>query len=462
MTSSLSYRARVAIAFATVGIVTAATAALLVNVEFGRRFDAYVGERQADRRGSVMAALATTYARAGSWDGADLASAGSLVAMEGGTLQVSDPSGRTIWSASEATTGIDAAEHRAMIGAATLGPAERFPIVIDGDTVGYGTVRFPAAGGVAYDETFRSSVNRLLVVGGIGAILVALALGMTLARRTVRPVRELTEAAVRYGRGDRAARVEVSGDDEFADMARAFNAMADDVDEEDRQRRAFADDVAHELRTPLAIMTSQLEAMRDEAIAVDEANLASLQDEVLRTSRLLQDLESMAAARASRFTIRPARLDLGAEVEALVEAERPRASDHGIQLVTDVHDVTLTADAVRVRQAIGNLLSNAFKFTPPGGSVTVRVRREGSMATVRVSDTGIGVPAEDLEAIFERSFRGRTAPVREAPGQGIGLAVVREIVRAHAGDASVESIEGRGTAVTLTFPAAREAATAIL
>ena len=372
--------------------------------------------------------------------------------MEGGSLEVLDASGRTIWSASEATTGVDASAHRAMMGATALSPPERLPIVVDRQVVGSGVVRFPTAGRLAHDETFRSSVNRLLIAGGIGAAVVALSLGMALAGRTMRPVRALTEAAVRYGGGDRTARVDVSGKDEFAEMASAFNAMADDVAEEDRQRRAFADDVAHELRTPLAIMTSQLEAMRDGAIPVDGSNLASLQDEVLRTARLMDDLESMAAARASRFSIRPVVMDLADEVEALVTAERARAAGSGIAVTADVDHAIVQGDPVRVRQAIGNLLSNAFKFTPPGGSVAVRVKQQGSRAVVTVADSGIGIPEAEHDAVFERSYRGAATPVRHVSGSGIGLAVVREIMRAHGGTASIRSLGTGGTTVTLAFP----------
>jgi two-component system, OmpR family, sensor histidine kinase BaeS len=452
MVEGLSFRARLAMAFVGVGLVAAATAAVLVNVEFGRRFDSYVSQRQDDRQRSVITALASTYARAGSWTSAELVSSGAVVAMEGGTLEILDAAGRTIWTATDRTTGVDAAAHRSMMGTTVLGPTERLPIVVGGETVGYGVVRFPAAGRLAYDESFRDSVNRLLVAGGIGAALIALGLGTAVARRTVRPVRALTDAAVRYTLGDRAARVDVEGRDEFSEMGRAFNAMAEEVAEEDRQRRAFADDVAHELRTPLAIMTSQLEAMRDGAISIDEASLASLQDEVLRTSRLVKDLEAMAAARATRFTIRPFAFDLGDEVDALVTAERARAAERGITLTADVQHVVVRGDRVRIRQAIGNVLANSFKFTPPGGEVDVRVGVDRNHATVRIADTGIGIPPSDLDDVFERAYRGRAAPGDGASGSGIGLAVVREIMTAHGGKASAHSVEGHGTTLVLRFP----------
>ena len=446
-----SFVLRLALAFAGVGISAAAVTAILVNVSFGSRFSGYLEEQRTSREGQVVAALEDSYRRAGGWDAEDLASVAPLVLMDGGTLRVQDARGEEVWRASAEDLGGHMSElHRQMMGTGALGPERRLPVEVEGSVVGYAQVRLPEPGVLPRDVAFRDSVNRLLLAGGGLAALVALALGLLLARRATAPARRLTLAARALAAGDRSERIRSSSSDEFGEMAGAFDTMADTIEEEERLRRAFAADVAHELRTPLAILRSQVEGLQDGVMEPGAETLSSLHEEILRLSRLVADLQTLAAAEGAGFSLerRPLRLDLLVEETVRDFAGLFEAED--VRLEVSGADVRVEADPVRVKQMVSNLLSNALKFTPEGGRVEVEVSSDPRWAAVRVSDDGPGIPEEELPRVFDRFFRGRNT---RAAGSGIGLTVVRELAEAQGGRVEAGNAPGGGATFLLRLPA---------
>jgi signal transduction histidine kinase len=446
-----SYALRLAAAFAGVGIAAAAITAILVNLAFGSRFTSYLEDQQRVRQQQLIADLARSYEANGGWDPTDLRSLQSLALMDGGTMQLLDADGDVVWNASAGAGGQMAAMHRRMMGSGPLGPEQRLPVTVDGSVVGIAVIRLPRAGVLPQDAAFRSSVNRMLLVGGLVAGAVALGLGFVLARRATAPARALTRAATALAAGDRTQRVDFEAEDELGEMARAFNSMADTIEEEDRLRRAFAADVAHELRTPLTILRTQIEGMQDGVVEASSTSMISLHEETLRLQRLVADLETLASAEAAGFSLdrRPVDLRLLLE-EAIREFAGPYGSE-GVLLSADLADVVVEADGTRIRQVAANLLSNALKFTPPGGEVHLGLSVRGGDAFITVADTGPGIPPDELPYVFDRFFRGRGS---RSGGSGIGLTVARELIRAHDGDVQVTSELGAGTTFTVRLPAA--------
>jgi signal transduction histidine kinase len=444
-----SYAFRLAAAFAGIGIAAAALTAILVNVSFGTRFTSYLEDQQRVGQQQLMTALADSFRRSEGWDAADLRSLQFMALMDGGTVRVVDLRDHTVWDATEGVSPEMAAMHRQMLGSGSLGPEQRLPIRVDGKVVGTAIVRLPQAGVLPQDVSFRSSVNRLLLFGGILAGVVALVLGIVLARRATAPATELTRTARALAAGERSERVEFEGPDEFGEMARAFNSMADTIEEEDRLRRAFAADVAHELRTPLAILRTQMEGIQDGVIEPSSPALASLLEETLRLSRLVADLETLASADAAGFSLVRQSVDLRPLLEDAAKEFAGPYEAEDVALRTDLADVRVLADPTRVRQVVTNLLSNALKFTPTGGRVGLTLRAEGDRAVISVSDTGPGIPADEIASVFDRFFRGRGV---RAGGSGIGLTVARELVRAHGGEIRVASEPRQGTTFTVSLP----------
>jgi signal transduction histidine kinase len=229
----------------------------------------------------------------------------------------------------------------------------------------------------------------------------------------------------------------------------------------ERLRDAFVAAVSHELRTPLTSMSGFLELLADEEHALGPAGRRYV-DVIRRSSSRLrgavEDLLLVAEIEADRLELRREPTDLAELATATVEAARPAAAEHGIELVLDVDgSLPLEADAGRLRQVLENLVSNALKFTPDGGSVTLSAHNGDGALQVEVVDTGIGIPQDELGLLFSRFYRASTATRRAIPGTGVGLVIARAIVEAHGGTISLQSAEGSGTRVTVNLPAAQPA-----
>jgi len=280
----------------------------------------------------------------------------------------------------------------------------------------------------------------------------ATAIGLFTARRATAPIAELTQAADDLAAGQRDRRVTTIPDNEIGRLATAFNTMADRVEKEDQLRRSFAADVAHELRTPLAIQRSQLEAIQDGINTPTDEVITSLHEETLRLGRLVDDLETLASADASAFTLQVESLSLTQLVQDTVTALTGSFSEAGLAVHTDLDDITVHGDPIRLRQILTNQLTNAIKFVPTGGTVTITLQQDGDWTVLNVTDTGPGIDADDLPHIFDRFFRTRTA---RADGSGIGLAVAAELTAAHGGTLTARSQLGHGTTFTTRLPIAQ-------
>ncbi len=444
-----SYALRLALAFAVVALVAAGITALLVNLAFGQQFGAYLSAQQQAEGHRIVSELSSSYLAERGWSQAALQPVGAAAAMEGVDLTIENGHGQMLWPTTTSASSGMAAMDRAMMGSGKFGAAVHLPILVDGRVVGTAVVAFSGGGQSGADTALRGSVDRL---AALIATLVALAVGTLLARRVTGPVRALTAAAKSLASGDWSARVDSMRTDELGEMARAFDHMAETLSEEDSLRRTFIADVAHELRTPLAVVRAELEALEDGLTPLGPAALASFAEEVERLCRLVGDLETLASADAAGFSLHLQLQPLAPVVEGAVNGFAGTAQAKGVQigLHLDV-DALAKIDGTRMAQVVANLVSNALKFTPAGGRVDLRLHQEGNFAVLEVADTGPGIPPQDVGHVFERFWRGG-AP--HAGGSGIGLAVVRGLVDAHGGHVDVTSELGKGAAFTVRLPQA--------
>jgi two-component system sensor histidine kinase BaeS len=330
-----------------------------------------------------------------------------------------------------------------------LGPVQRIPIQVDGRLVGTALVQLPQPTALPAAMAFRAQVIRLLLGGGAVGALGSLALGLILARRATRPVRQVTGAARALATGDRAVRLDASRADEFGELSRAFNNMADAVQSQEQLRKSFAAEVAHELRTPLTILRSEVEGLQVGVLAPTAEALGSLEEEVGRMTRLVADLQVLSAADAAGFSLDRAPTDLQALAKETAEQFAGLFAGAEILLETHLGPVTALVDRGRITQVLANLLSNALKFTPARGQVRLELWDDGDQAVLQVSDSGPGIAAEELPHVFDRFWRGSRG---RASGTGIGLTVVRELVAAHDGTVQVASQPGQGASFTVRLP----------
>ena len=312
------------------------------------------------------------------------------------------------------------------------------------------------------ERDYLSSVQTAVWVAGGLAGLIAVALALLLARQIASPARALTVAARLVAGGDYGQRVPVRSRDELGELAVAFNSMAQSLGHQEELRRRLVADIAHELRTPLAIIQANLEAILDGVRPLSTAAVADIHEETQLLARLVTDLRDLSLAEAGQLTLRREPTDLGALAHRSVTKFEARARDKGIRLGVEAADDLPKADVDpdRVAQVLGNLLDNALRHAPDGGLVTVSVEPStvSHMVEVAVTDNGPGILAEHLPYIFDRFYRADPARSRKQGGSGIGLAVVRQLTEAHGGRVRVGSAAGRGAAFHLQFPLAALAA----
>lgn len=298
------------------------------------------------------------------------------------------------------------------------------------------------------------AVNDALTVAGLGACVVGVVLVLLLSRRVLGSVGGLTTAARNLGRGDLSSRVAVKGNDEIAELGHAFNAMADALEDSELQRRRIVADVAHELRTPLANIQGHIEAMQDGLLEPDTETLNTVHNQALYLNRLVGDLGLLAQTEAQELRLIKAPESIGDMIARVADAFRPRAEASSIRLGSDVPVglPDLALDRVRIEQVIGNLVENAIRHTPPGGTVTVSASRHDDVVRVTVADTGSGIPADALSRVFDRLYRVDPSRGHETGGAGLGLTIARQLVEAHGGVIWAESEEGAGSRFGFDLP----------
>jgi two-component system, OmpR family, sensor histidine kinase BaeS len=300
---------------------------------------------------------------------------------------------------------------------------------------------------VFWDLSTASQVRISLLAGAV--LLVTVLLCLLLAGSVVRPLRRMAVAAHRAGDGDLDVRVPDGGRDEVGEVARAFNRMADRRQQLEEARRRMVSDVSHELRTPLANVRGWIEAAEDGLVEPDDRLLASLHEETLHLQRLVDDLHDLALGDAGELRLDPVGIEVVELLDQVAESFRGASEAAGVAVRVEVEPgAQVRADPVRLRQAVGNLVANALRHTAAGGVVTLR----GGVGVVEVTDTGAGIPADELPHVFERFRRADPARSRATGGSGLGLAIVRQIAEAHGGTATVASVEGVGTTVRLELP----------
>ncbi|MDC2949530.1 sensor histidine kinase [Streptomyces heilongjiangensis] len=297
-----------------------------------------------------------------------------------------------------------------------------------------------------------SRAGTLRVLGTTGLVLtVTITITAMVAIRLVRPLRALANAA--RDPSGRHLRVPITTKDEISYLAAALNELSERRERTDEQRRVMVSDIAHELRTPLSNIRGWLDAAEDGLADPDSSLVASLQEEADLLQHIIDDLQVLAAADAGSLRLNPRRLSLRELAEQSVSAHQTAAQAGRVTLTghfTD--DLTIEGDPVRLRQVLGNLLSNAIRHTPPHGSVTVSAHRVEGGVDLHVADTGSGIQPADLPRVFDRFWRAEQSRSRNTGGSGLGLPIVRHLVHAHGGEVSVTSRPGRETVFTVRLP----------
>ncbi|MCA9928324.1 MAG: HAMP domain-containing histidine kinase, partial [Anaerolineales bacterium] len=302
---------------------------------------------------------------------------------------------------------------------------------------------------------FLDGVNRTVRFGVLGAVMLALLLGTLLARTISRPVQEMTAATERVAQGDLGHQVPVRTKDEIGKLAASFNKMSADLAQSTRLRRQMTADIAHDLRTPLSIILGYTEALSDGKMAADADILHVMHDKAKQLQRLVEDLRTLALADAGELSLirRLVEPQMMLEHTALAHMVQAEAQNVSLHVEVDPDTPTIYVDRERMGQVLGNLVSNALRYTPNGGRITLGASSDGAQVTLRVADTGAGIAAEDLPHIFDRFYRVDKSRHNPSNESGLGLAIAKSIVQVHGGEiTAVSDGPGYGTTFFIYLP----------
>jgi two-component system OmpR family sensor kinase/two-component system sensor histidine kinase BaeS len=471
---------RLTLAFGLVVLVAVGVVALLGSFSAGQALRYYVAYSALMPHDTIVDALAAYYEEHGTWQGAgrlleqaagNQASMMTMMGMRRGmrgamghdaVLQfvLADPAACVVYDGVAGNPG------------RLLSHDERAaaqPISAGGQVAGFLVVTVPRRSTLLgpLEEILVNRLRRWLAVAGLAAGGLALLLGLALSRSLTAPLQRLAAAARGIARGDFSQRVQPEGSAELVEVGLAFNDMAAALYESEQQRKNMVADVAHELRTPLAVLQGNLQALLDDLYPLDKAEVSRLYDETRLLSRLVDDLRDLALADAGQLGLSLRAVDAAALVADVGDSLGLAAEAQGVALKLELEEdlPPVMADPDRLAQVLRNLVTNALRHTPPGGTVTLSAGRDEGDLVLVVADTGEGIAPEELGHVFDRFWRadrsrsrdGEAGGARERGGSGLGLAIAQSLVEAHGGRIRVESDRDAGSRFTVAIPLAQAA-----
>jgi signal transduction histidine kinase len=456
---SISLKNRLALTYALFISLALGALSLIINIFTNRIFTALIKDNITAQSEEIVRDIGSRYQPLSrGFDTPAIEAVGMNFVHEGYIVTVEDAWGNPVWDARtcdmqqcmdvinrisgrmQARFGLDGALRK-----------EQYPLAYSGRTIG--TVTIETYGPFFYSEAetaFINSINRLLFIAGVLLTLVSIVISTALSGAIARPIKK-AEAAARQ-----IAKTHSAGADrnrppvripeqyktrELAELSRSLNKLAAELEEAERRQKQLVSDIAHELRTPLACLQGNIEAMIDGVYAPDREGLESCHEEILRLAGLVRDLHTLTSLEWETLSLNKTSFDLSKLLRDAAEQFRAAAEEKGIAFTLNLRESSLTADYDRLKQVFINLLSNAVNYTDRG-SVSISIAEAGEappLWEITVADTGIGIPPEDLPHVFERLYRSDKSRRRSTGGAGIGLAIAGAIVRAHKGTISAES-----------------------
>ena len=459
-----SMRLRLILSFVFIGLVSIVSVILLARRGVANEVYVYMFRGGMTGSEALVEALEAYYQDTHSWQGAESillfpghgmgrwggnqGNAGMMQGMMGQRLRLADEQGRVL---------VDTAE-MSPTGSLDNEQMERaIPLRNGQDIIGY----LLPEGGMGFNQADQTVLlNRLSRAGFIAALVavgISTVLALFLSYRLLLPVHALTQAAGRLAKGDLSQRVQVKGNDELAQLGQAFNHMAASLQKSEENRRAMTADIAHELRTPLAVQRAHLEAFQDGIYSPTPENLTSILEQNLLLTRLVDDLRTLALADAGQLSLDFQPVDLITIAQATIDQFVPESESRQVKLRLDPPGQcrTIIADSARLAQILGNLLSNALRYTPTGGQITMSITCQEENVQLTVHDSGPGISEESLPHVFERFYRGDRSRSRSEGGSGLGLAIARQLAQAHGGALTASNHPQGGAIFSLILPYAQ-------
>lgn len=464
--STLKYSTRMTLSFAMTAVMTAVVLSVVLAFVWEGQFQSYTRANMQRLVQQTADTLSQQYQETFSWtdDALNFLDSTSESMPEVG-MRLVDENGEALYD--DASGGIVTLEHssrtkrlipplveNSVVSAEIIANTKQHMHVV------VGKLTFWSASSDALltqtDSTFRTNSYAAIVTAASLAVVFACIIGYVATRALTMPIKRITTTASQIRNGDLTARTELSGSDEIGRLGETFDDMATTLERDIKLEHRLTSDVAHELRTPLMAMQATVEAMQDGVMPADQDNLATVAVEVRRLSRLVDAMLRLSRMENGTTPLHMEKCDVVALASELVTVHVQLFQDNGITLSfeneTGHQKFMAELDPDLIREAMVNLISNALRYTPDGGTVWVRVGRDRRNVRLSVQDTGMGIAKEDIPRVFSRFWRSDASRERVAGGLGVGLALTKEIVDRHNGTITVDSEEGVGTTFTLKLP----------
>ncbi|WP_028986189.1 sensor histidine kinase [Thermicanus aegyptius] len=447
---------RLLLAFLIVSVSGVVILTLIIQIGVRNSFNQYLDVRREEQMNRMVEILEGEYRQKGEITGEAI---GSLLHQQGMTeglfYQIYDEKGRLLADSTRMMEMMGMMGKMGGVGRTeTTGATATIPLAVEGKPIGK-LVVYQVGGNVESQTIFLHSFYQSLFLSALVMLIVSFLLSWLFSKELTSGLRRLGEA-VRELKGHNYA-VELTGKgtpQEMQDLILSFNELVHSLNRQERLRKEFTNDLAHELRTPLSTLRSQIEAFRDGVWEPTPERLAETHGELMRLVRLVNEMEQLLMAENPNLPLRKEKIDLHHFLSQLVAQISPLFQEKGVSFHYESpgKGVSIWADRDRLMQIMMNLINNALKYTPPEGKVTLILRKKEDEAEIEVKDTGVGISEEDLPHIFERFYRGDKSRDRRTGGIGIGLSIVKALVVAHKGRIEVKSKPGKGSRFILSFP----------
>ncbi len=456
-------RTRLSLSYIFVALFLVALISILTNVFLEKQFRDYIMKQQEVKNSDIGNLISQQYNdEENTWRNTVVENIGINALEQGMIVKVTDQGGNTVWDATVHNNGlcIQMIEHM------SKNMTSRYPNFQGG----YVVSKYPLMHGTSQvgnmeigyygpfyltdnDLAFINTLNKMLGTVAVFSLLLALIAGAFTAKRLSAPISNAVKAASEIGKGHYNSRItDISNTIEIDELTLTINDLAEGLDKQEKLRRRLTADVAHELRTPLATLQSHMEAMIDGIWEPDISRLNSCHEEIMRINRMVGDLEKLTRYESENLTINKETFDLSELVQHIMKNYETEILSKKVTVDFQGEISQVFADRDKISQVIVNLLSNALKYNPSGGTIRIMVGHDGSQGGLKIRDDGIGIAPEDLPHVFERFYRADKSRTRESGGSGVGLAIVKAIVDAHGGKLSVTSIMNEGTEFTILLP----------
>ncbi len=442
---------KLVLAFLAVGLAGVVLVAVIVRRQTLLEFDRFIVDQY---QAEIIDRAAEYYTENGSLSGVEsvlrIGRRGGGPGGPGGTrpMLVTDAEGQVVAAIGNTESGVSAS-------AIDVTDSHALPVRVDGAVVGYvDFLDMPEANELraTAEAAFLDRISRAILISAAAAGLLALVLGAALASTIARPVRELTEGTRALAAGDLGHQVPVRTADEIGQLAHSFNQMSADLARSNQLRKQMTADIAHDLRTPLSVILGYSEALQDEKLPGTPEVYGAMYRQAQQLNRLIDDLRILSLADAGQLSLQRRAVLPGDLLDHTAIAYLPQAEERGVRLSVAAEGVpAVWVDPDRLVQVLGNLVGNALRHTPDGGRIALAAGKTGGHVVLSVTDSGPGIPPDDLPHIFERFYRGDKARVDDG-ASGLGLAIARSLVEAHGGQIAAENVATGGARFTIVLP----------